>query len=249
MTVASVERAFELLKAIDQTDGTLSALARRTGLPVATVSRLMATLEETGAVRRRDRIYRIGPTVVALAEGTPLAEDLLEVANRQLVELSKLTDETAGVAELGDDSLVHLGQVAAEHDVSVRDWTGFRVDLHSGCIGFVMLAHLQPARVDAYLDRDLESFSPQSMTDPDLIRARLAEIRRTGWLWTTDEYAQGVTTVAAAIRGRDGSAVGSLYVHGPSYRFPPSRSRRRIGLLVAERAASVGAALGWVGEA
>ncbi len=244
MTVNSVDRAFRLLRAVPATDGTLSGLARETGLAVATVSRLMNTLEQTGAVVRERKVYRIGPAVFELANGEPETYDLLALSVGHLNALVVETGETAGIAEPAGLQHVHLGQVASAHDVSVRDWTGFQAEAHSGCIGFVLMAHWEQRTIDRYLAGTLARFSPYTVVDRETILARLDKIRQQGWFWTTDEYALGVTTVAAPVLDRAGVAVGSLYVHGPSYRFPSARQRPAIGRALLERAQAISGVLG-----
>ena len=245
MTVTSVERAFLLLRAVPTSDGTLSGLSRETGLPVATVSRLMSALEQAGAVLRNEKTYRIGPAVVELAGDDPAAYDLLALATSHLSALAAETHETAGIAEAAGTDLVHLGQIETDHDVSVRDWTGFRAPAHSGAIGFVLMAHWDRQLIDRYLLGDLEAFSPHTLTDPAAVRERLDQIRDQGWCWSTDEYALGVTTVAAPVFGRDGAPVAALHVHGPSYRFPGDRDRAAIGGSVRERADAISVVLGF----
>ncbi len=248
MSVGSISRAFQLLRAVPDTDGTLSALATQTGIPIGTVSRLMGTLEQQGAVLRSEKAYRIGPAVTALAAAEPAAYDLGSLATQHLGELASQTNETAGMAQSVETDLLHLSQIATEHDVAVRDWTGVRVPAHSGAIGVVMMAYWPEEQLDAYLESELDVFSQCTVTDSAAIRQRLATVRSVGWLWTTDEYATGVTTVAAPIRDRTGTAAGALHVHGPSFRFPSpdtAQSRRRIGSLVQERADAVSGVLGW----
>lgn len=254
MSVAAVDRAFQLLRAVPNSDGTLSELARVTGFPIGTVSRLMTALEAAGAVEREDKAYRIGPTITELGTGQAAAYDLVSIATARLVELAAETNETAGVAEAVGTDLVHLGQVATQHDVSVQDWTGFRVGSHSGCIGFVMMAHWSHGQIDDYLAQDLEQYVNQTVIDPAAIRARLASIRVDGFLWTTDEYAQGVTTIAAPLRDRSGAAVGALHVHGPSFRFPdPDRTDPdrtvKIETSLKHHASAISAVLGWKEDA
>lgn len=251
MSVTAVDRAFALLRAVPLTDGTLSALSRETGLPVATVSRLMGTLEQAGAVSRDGKVYRIGPTVLELAGIELSTFDLLSLASAHLNELLAMTEETAGIAEAVGSDHVHLGQVATTHDVSVRDWTGVRVAAHSGCIGFVMMAHWSDVEIDTYLASDgadgaveLERFSPATLTTRAEIEPLLETVRRQGWLWTIDQYAIGVTTVAAPILDRHGSGIASLYVHGPSYRFPEPDQHSIIGQDLAARARAISAVLG-----
>lgn len=245
VTVTSVERAIHLLRAIGESDGTLSGLSRHTGLPVATVSRLMSTLELAGAVLRVDKTYRIGPVINELATSDTAAVDVLGVSMPHLDDLAALTNETAGIAQRVEHGYLHLGQVGTEHDVSVRDWTGFRGVAHAGCIGFVLMAYWAENDIDAYLERELEMFSEKTVTEPAAVRERLELIRTQGWLWTSDEYAQGVTTVAAPVFDRSGEAVASLHVFGPSYRFPKTRQQRMLGRAVRERADAVSDVLGY----
>ena len=166
MTVAAVERAFQLLQAVPSGDGTLSSLAADTGLPIATVSRIMGTLEQAGAVLRTDKTYRIGPAVMELADSGSAAYDLLALAATHLTTLANATNETAGIVEAAGTDVIHLGQVATEHHVSVRDWTGFQVAAHSGSIGFVVMAYWPVDKLEAYLAGDLEKFSPFTVTEP-----------------------------------------------------------------------------------
>ncbi len=251
MTVTAVDRAFTLLRAVHRTDGTISGLSRETGLAVATVSRLMGTLELAGAVGRDGKVYHIGPTVLELAGAQPPTFDLLSLASAHLNELLAATGETAGIAEAIGTDHIHLGQVATTHDVSVRDWTGVRVAAHSGCIGFVMMAYWPEGEIDAYLRAasadggELERFSPATLTTRAEIEPLLEIVRNQGWLWTVDQYAIGVTTVAAPVFDRDGSAVASLYLHGPSYRFPEPDQQPIIGRDIARRALAIGTVLGY----
>lgn len=245
MSVTSVERAIELLRALAVTDGTLSGLARHTDLPVATVSRLMSTLERTGAVLRVDKVYRVGPVIAELTSGATVAPDVLGAAMPRLDELASATNETAGIAQRVSDGYLHLGQVATEHEVSVRDWTGFRNVAHAGCIGYAIMAYWEPDEIDDYLSQDLEQFAENTVTDPAIIRARLEQVRTDGYLWTSEEYAPGVTSVAAPVFDRRGEVTASLHVYGPTYRFPKPRQRRSLGRTVRAHADAVSAVLGY----
>ena len=242
----SVDRAFLLLRAVGAGASTVSVLSAQTGLPLATTARLLNTLEQLGALSRTEKRYSIGPAIAELA-GAPAVYDLVGLATSHMSDLVALTNETAGLAEAIGHETLHLAQLTAERDVTVKDWTGTRVPVHHGAIGFVVMAHWPDGQIDTYLERDLESLSPNTITDPSTIWGRVHEIRERGWLWTTDEYASGVATVAAPLRDGRGSPTGSLHVYGPSYRFPAEGERDKIGALVARRAATISGVLGWTG--
>lgn len=197
-------------------------------IPTSTMGRFLGSLQSAGAVQKAaDGTYSIGPTITRLAGGATASPDLGTIAHTHISALAKLSGETAGIAAAIDDDLLHLTQISsdADADVQVRDWTGEQVPAHSGCTGFVLMAYWPEAQLENYLARQLESFSERTVVDPPKIRARLAQIRSAGHLWTTDEYAQGVTSVAAPVRDHSGRAVGALHVFGPSYRFPLANTR------------------------
>lgn len=245
MTVTSVDRAFMLLRAVESGANTVSSLSHETGLALATTARLLNTLEQIGALSRVGKRYNIGPAIGELA-GQSVAYDLAALATLHMSDLVALTNETAGVAEAVGHNTLHLAQLTAERDVTVKDWTGTRVPVHHGAIGFVVMAHWSDAQVDTYLDSPLEKFTAKTVTDPKRIWDRIDHIRRTGWIWTIDEYASGVATAAAPILDRHGVSIGSLHVYGPSYRFPSDDTQAdEVGAGVAERAQAISAVLGW----
>jgi IclR family pca regulon transcriptional regulator len=245
MSVVSIERAFRLLRAVADGHDTVSALVGETGLALSTTSRIMGTLEGLGVVSRQAKVYRVGPAIIDLVSGRPATYDLLAVAAPHLDQLAADTGEAAGVARCEGDEIVHLGQVTSDNDVTVRDWTGFRVGAHSGCIGLAPMAYWPEGRVDEYLSRPLDRYVEASVTDPATIRNRLGAVRHQGWLSTTDEYAQGITTVAAPVRDRDGIGVASVHVYGPSYRFPGDDAVEAIGDDLARRAMAISQTLGF----
>lgn len=251
MSVTSVERAFRILRVVGDEPRTLSQIAETVGMPLSTASRFLGSLQGTGAVARgTDGVYRIGPAISELAGRERTDPDLLGLAQPHLATLANLSGETSGVATALGDSILHLGQtnLDLDSDVIVRDWTGFQAPMHSGCTGFVIMAWWPTERVDRYLSQQLESFSDRTMTDPKDIRSRLSEIRQRGVLWSTDEYAQGVTSVAAAVRDHRGEAVGALHVHGPSYRFPDTKHTKALEAELLQGAGRMSAALGWIPE-
>ena len=98
--------------------------------------------------------------------------------------------------------------------------------------GLVLLAHRPPEEIDAYLARPLEAFTARTVTAPAAIRRRLEEIRDAGFVWTAEELHDGLTSVAAPVRGPSGAVVAALHCHGPSFRFPVPGTEDDVGATV-----------------
>jgi DNA-binding IclR family transcriptional regulator len=240
-----VERAFAVLTAL--TDGPIGVteVAERAALPKSTAARLLGSLAHEGVVEQvpGERRYRLGPRIVALAAGVRPTRPLLTVARPFIADLAASSGEVAGLS-VPEGFLVHyVDQVDSPHPVSVRDWTGTRIPMHAVSSGIVLLANLPPADLDACLRRPLERFTARTITDPGAIRSRVRQAQRDGYAWTRDEYAEGITSVAAAIADQDGDVVAAVHVHGPSYRFPATGMRDEVAARVVGTAARIGATL------
>jgi DNA-binding IclR family transcriptional regulator len=123
--------------------------------------------------------------------------------------------------------------------VGIRDWTGSRVPMHAVSSGLVFLAHRPAVGADRYLAGPLAALTPRTVTDPTAIRERLRTVGLTGFAWVHDEFASGISSVAAGIPDAGGEVVASVHVHGPSYRFPPAGRDAAVGLLVATTAGRI----------
>jgi DNA-binding IclR family transcriptional regulator len=115
--------------------------------------------------------------------------------------------------------------------------------MHAVSSGLVLLAHFPPAEIDRFLEGPLERFTSRTVTDPGAVRERIRRAQRDGHAWTRDEYAEGITSVAAAIANEEGEVVAAVHVHGPSYRFPEPGSEAAVAERVVLAAARVAANL------
>jgi DNA-binding IclR family transcriptional regulator len=91
-----------------------------------------------------------------------------------------------------------------------------------------------------YLAEPLDAFTPRTLTDAPALLERLREIRRDGHAWVRDEFAVGITSVAAGVADARGELVAAVHVHGPTYRFPAQGSEEEIAAAVRAAAGRVG---------
>jgi DNA-binding IclR family transcriptional regulator len=235
--VQSIERAFAVLNALSGGPIGVTEVAERADLPKSTAARLLSSLTREGAVEQvpGDTRYRLGPRIATLAEGVVPVRSLVATIRPLLEELAASTGETAGLS-VAEGFVVHyVDQVGTSHQVQVRDWTGSRVPMHAVSSGLVFLAQLPPATLDAYLAQPLEAFTPRTLTAPDVLRERLAGVRVDGYAWVHEEFAEGLSSVAAGVADTTGTLTAAVHIHGPAYRFPGGREAE-IGDLVLEAA-------------
>ena len=92
-TVQSVERAFAILRVLAGGPVGVTDLGERVGLPKSTVSRLLSTLEELGAVEQLTAggEYRIGAAIAHLGASAVPGRSLVALARPHLAELNPQT--------------------------------------------------------------------------------------------------------------------------------------------------------------
>ncbi len=243
--VQSIERAFGVLGALAGGPAGVTEIAARLGLPKSTVARLLDALVREGAVEQvpDGTDYRLGPRVASLASGLQDRRGLVAMAHPTLTDLAGELGEAAGLGIPDGRSVHYLDQVDSPNPVQVRDWTGARVPMHAVSSGQVFLAHFSASAVARFLALPLERLTPNTLTDAAALLERLREVRRDGHAWAREEFALGITSVAAPVAGPDGEIVAAVHVHGPAYRFPAPGTEAGIGAAVRAAAGRLGARL------
>ncbi len=244
-SVQSIRRAFDVLGALGDGPLGVTEVAERAGLPKSTAARLLTTLAGEGAVEQipGDTSYRLGPRLITLAGGFSLNRSLAAIARPVLAELAAGSGEAAGIGVPDGDLVHYVDQVDTPNPVQVRDWTGARAPLHAVSSGQVLLAFRTPAAIERFLTRPMERFTDRTLTDPELMRERLHEVRRQGFTWAVEEFDPGISSVAAPIADASGEVIAAVHLHGPSYRFPPAERTVELAQLVVTGAARIAAGL------
>jgi DNA-binding IclR family transcriptional regulator len=245
--VQSIQRAFAVLRALGDGPLGFSEVAKASRIPKSTAARLLSTLQAEGAVEQvpGERRYRLGPDLLAIAHGLSETWDIVAIARPVIVELAADLGEAAGVSIRDGWTVQYVDQVEPPNPnpVQVRDWTGTRIPLHAVSSGQVFLAQLAAPVLARYLAEPLEQFTPRTLTDAPALLERMRQVRHDGHAWVRDEYAVGLTSVAAPIADARAEVVAAVHVHGPTYRFPAEDDEDRVAAAVRTAAARIGARL------
>ena len=245
--VQAIQRAFAVLAALTEGPVGVTEVAERVDLPKSTAARMLATLAHEGAVEQvpGGTRYRLGPRMETLATGLGTTRSLVAVARPHLAELAASLGEAAGLSIPDGREVHYVDQVDSPtpNPVGIRDWTGSRVPMHAVSSGLVFLAHRPAAAIDRYLAEPLTALTERTVTDPTVVRDRLRAVALGGYAWVHDEFAMGISSVAAGIADASGEVVAAVHVHGPSYRFPPAGREAALGLVVATSAVRIARSL------
>ena len=247
--VQSVGRAVSILELLADSQGELGVteLGRRLGVHKATASRLVATLAEHGLVERNpvtDK-YRLGFGLIHLAGSAMAGMDLAREARPVLEELAERTEETVNLAVLDGDGVLNVDQITSPRTVASQSWIGRRTPWHCTSSGKVLVAFLPEDELAQLLAAALERHSRKTVTDPERLRAILAEAQTRGYAQTIEELEDGLNAVAAPIRRADGHVIAAVSVAGPAFRMRPA-DLPRIARTVVDATGTISRRLGYV---
>lgn len=239
MAVQSIERAFTLLRTIAQyPDGvSVTELARHTDLHKSTVSRLVLALEAEKAVERLPDSSGvcISHELPSLLAPATYPKNLVHLIHPYLQLLSDKTSETSGLAVPEQNAAYHIDQVSVNRTIQIRDWTGERLPLHSTSSGKVFLAYSSGDKVERHLAQNqLAASAKNTITNPSTLYKRIDLVRKRGYDWAEEEYSDGLAVVACPIMNNNRQPVASLFVCGPTFRFPSDGKRDDVIRLVME---------------
>jgi DNA-binding IclR family transcriptional regulator len=93
---------------------------------------------------------------------------------------------------------------------------------HATSSGLAVLAFADPDFVDNRLAEPLQTHTPQTVTDPAMIRTLLQDITRTGIAESIGGFEAEVHSLAVPVFGPNRSPIGALAVATPVSRMSPS---------------------------
>jgi IclR family acetate operon transcriptional repressor len=217
--VASVARALALLNELYESDHGLGVneLARRIGVNASTASRLLATLQEAGMVQRDGQgPYRLGLTLVTLADRVLARLDLQALARPVLVALMERTGETATLSLPGEHEAITVDSIPSRSSVVSMARLGRPSVLHATAVGKVMLAFGGGALPR---DRDLTALTDRTITNRNKLAAEVAAVRERGYGTVFGERDHDVNAIAAPVWDRAGTLAAILGLQGPAARL------------------------------
>ena len=213
---------------------TLSELARRAGVPVATAFRLVGELEAGGLLERRPSgEYAVGRRLWDLGLLAPVQSELRQVASPFLNDLYGATLATVHLAIRDGSEVLYLDRLSGNASVPVVSQVGSRLPLHATGVGKVLLAHAPSDVVLAVLG-DLTRITPYTVTQPGRLRTELRRVHHDGFAQTVEEMSLGASSVAVPITAPSGEVVAALGI------VVPSLKRDRPRLVSALRVAAHG---------
>jgi IclR family mhp operon transcriptional activator len=198
-----VLRALQILRALNrQPVSSVAAIHQHTGIPKATIVRLLQTLEADGLVRRAPQYgaYYLTSEVTALASGYHSEPRIVEACSAVAEGMTRELKWPVSVAVLdGDGMIVRYSTIPNSPLSFFHSTINMRLSLVTQALGRAFLAFCAPTEQNALIET-LARTSGEPITGHEAaIRHMLAEVRERGYALRDPRVRPDSSTIAVPI--------------------------------------------------
>jgi len=222
--VQTLERSLDVLEVLAHAEEPLGVteIGSRISLHKSTVHRILQTLCHRGYVERKkdNERYQLGIKIIEL--GIRFFNDLeiRKVAAPVLSDLVKVLDEVVHLVLPDDGEIVYIDRAESSQVVSMHSKVGRRAPMHCTAVGKALLSTLPEEEVRHILElKGMTKYTPNTITDPDVLLIGLREIRASKISVETEENEIGIICLGTPIFDYSGQAIGAVSVSGPASRI------------------------------
>ncbi len=226
--VTALARGLDVLSVFRARDALLGnqELARRSGLPKSTVSRLTYTLTKLGYLEpaqddKGAAGYRLGSAVLALGSTMLSRLDMRAIARPLMQELADASQAMVSLGMRDRLSMIYVENCRSGSALTLSLDVGSRIPMATTAMGRAWLAVCTDAERRDLMERMRQRDPAQwPAVEAGILRA-LEEHRATGCCTSFGEWQKDVNAVAIAFRPLAGRGVMAINCGGPAFHLPP----------------------------
>lgn len=203
----------------------LTEIARRAGVPKASVYRLAQELLRWGLLERRGSGYWLGIRLFELGQRVPRHRILHGATRPYMEDLHKATGETIHLGVLDGREVLYLEKVYAHEYVPLPSRVAGRMPLHCTATGRIFLAFGPQEFRDEVLGAPLQRVTRYTVVSPSALSRELAQVRLNGHAVEYEQTRPGWASVAIPLTGPSGTIMGALSITAPTYRAKANISK------------------------
>lgn len=213
-----LERVVRIVESFGLDDRTLTVgeIARRSGLHVATASRLIEELVKAGWLERDERQIRVGVRLWEVASRASPTVGLREAAMPFMEDLHAVTGHHTQLGVLESDEVLFVERLSSPGAVVNYSRIAGRLPLYASSSGLVLLAHASTALQEKIINGPMTAYTTETLHTSRRLRTALAEIRRQQYALCAGHIYRETTGIAVPVRNADDAVVAAVSVIVPN---------------------------------
>lgn len=211
-------RAARIVEAfgIDDASLTVTELARRADLHVATASRLIEELARCGWLERDGRRVRVGVRLWEVASRSSTTVSLREAARPFMEDLHAVVEQNTQLAVREGTEVLFLERLTTRGAAVSFTRIAGRLPIHASSSGLLLLAHSPREVQEQVMNAPMRTFTDHTIRTPHELRVELANVRRQGYALCAGHIHPETTGIAVPVRGADDTVVAALALVVPN---------------------------------
>lgn len=244
--VTALARGLDVLRCFEPGDVSLGNLeiARRTGLPKPTVSRLTYTLTSLGYLTYSEQhgTYQLGSGVLSLGYAMLAGLSIRERARPLMQNFADDVDATIALGSRDRLSMVYMEVCCGPGAVALRMDVGSRIPLATTSMGRALLAALPDDERDyllSHIRRKTDDAAEFRRIEKGIHKA-IADIGKKGFCLSVGEWRRDVNAAGVTVMSHDGELFG-LNCGAPAFRLTRDMLEEECGPRLVELARKIAA--------
>lgn len=230
--VTALARGLEILRCFEPKERHLgiTEMARRTGIPKPTVSRLAGTLAKLGYLDFSQELgkYRLGSGVLSLGYSMLSNLDVRQVAKPAMQELAEYSQASVSIGVRDRLSMVYVETIRSSSPIILQRGIGSRMPVATTAMGRAYLAGLADAERNFLLDQIRLRNEHEWPRIKAGIEQALRDYADHGYCISMSDWDKGTCGVGVPFCGPDGGMM-AFNCGGPAFMLTRDRLESDIG--------------------
>lgn len=243
---SSVIKAFRILSAFRFAGEklTLSQLARRLDLNLATTHRFLTTLVSVGAVSRTpDGAFELGLLLADLGGRVSIAGTMHSVTQPHMDSLAGRFGETSHAAIPDNGQVCYVAKGEGSRSLTIITHIGKRLPAYCTGLGKALLSEFDDGTLRQWIQQQsFQRYTDRTLTSPRALEEELARTRDRGYALDNEEVETGLRCVAVPVLDRNRQVRAAISLSAPTSRLDQAKIHE-IAAALREHANDIGAVL------
>ncbi|MBO8436491.1 MAG: IclR family transcriptional regulator [Spirochaetes bacterium] len=212
---------------------TLSGISKALSIPSSTIYPILKTLVETSFLdmNQENKTYSIG--LRCFLSGMPFigSNNSFSSISAILNELTEATGETTHFSKLDGGEVLYLLKVESPQPIRMYSALGKTLPAYGTALGKALLSDFSLEQLHSIYPDGLRALTENTITDFDVLKTQLDDVRATGFAYECEESNIGVRCIARPIH-KNGKVAAAISVGIPVFRYTEEKRKEIESLLL-----------------
>lgn len=207
-------------------------------IPKSTLLPILQTLCQRNYLHQDSAgLYTAGTALFSIGTSFSGCFPVLDYVNNILAELAQQLQETCYFGALENGQVLYLGKQDSPQPLRVLTDTGRRMPAYATSLGKALLMDHDQEKLQDLYPGGLTALTPNTITDPTILAAQLAQARSDGYTWEIEESTAHIRCFAVPVR-KHSRIIAAISVAIPLFRYEEANKPQILAALQ-EQAAKI----------